>query len=497
MRSPLNLLGFDFGASSGRAMHGAFDGERLAIDEVHRFANDPVMVLDTLKWDTIRFLQEMREGLSKAVKKGAAPVSIGIDTWGVDFGLLNADGELIVHPVHYRDTRTEGMIEYAEKVLSRERIFEATGLAFMPFNTLYQLLSMAKAQKAALSQADSLLFMPDLLAYWLTGVRSTEYTIASTAQLTDPRTRTWSREILEAFSLDRALFTDIVEPGTVRGELLSTLASDVGLTGGAKVISVGQHDTASAVVAVPARKGERFAYISSGTWSLLGAETDAPVISPGVMGANYTNEGGAFGKTRVLKNIMGMWMIQECRRNWLKEGACEDYAGLAALAEREAPFLAFVDPDDARFLPRGNMPERICEYLRETNQKIPSTRGQMARVIYESLALKYRWAVTRLSRDILSHEIDCLYIVGGGANNALLNRMTACAVQKPVFAGPTEATAIGNLLMQAAALSEIGSQAQLREVVRASFAPTAVKPEDKEMWEDAYGRFLRVTGLTD
>lgn len=496
MKTPLHLLGFDFGASSGRAMIGLFDGKKLALSEVHRFANDPVMVQDTLHWDVLRLLFEMREGLSKAEQAGYAPASIGIDTWGVDFGLLDRAGQLIGNPVHYRDMRTEGMIEYAESILPKERIFGATGLAFLPFNTLYQLLAMQKAGDPALDGAHTLLFMPDLLSYFLTGEMGTEYTIASTAQLTDPRTRSWSPEIFAAFELPDKLFTGIVEPGTVRGAVREAFAADLGISARPSVIAVGQHDTASAVAAVPA-SGERFAYISSGTWSLLGAETDAPVISGGVMEANYTNEGGICGKTRVLKNIMGMWIIQECRRVWLQQGACEDFAGLARQAERETPFLSFIDPDDERFLARGDMPGRIREYCLETGQQVPEGHGQIARMIYESLALKYRWAIRRLERDILGHPVDCLHIVGGGSNNALLNRMTANASGKPVLAGPGEATAIGNLLVQAMALSEIASLKELREVVRASFETPTYEPVETEKWEDAYGRFLRVTGLTD
>lgn len=494
MATPLHLLGFDFGASSGRAMHGAFDGQKLTMDEIHRFSNDPVQVGDTLYWDILRLYYNVQQGLSKASRNGCVPSSVGIDTWGVDFGLLSKDGKLLANPVHYRDTRTDGMIEAAQSMINREAIFEHTGLAFMPFNTLYQLMALQKYDSALLKSAHRLLFTPDLLAYFLTGEQTTEYTMASTGQLTDPRTRTWSQPIFDAFSLPSGLFTDIVEPGTVRGTIQR--ASEMGLPDGVKVVAVGQHDTASAVAAVPATGG-RFAYISSGTWSLLGTEVDTPVISSGVLGANYTNEGGVFGKTRVLKNIMGLWMIQECRRVWLSEGACEDFAGLAKMAEAETPFVAFVNPDDERFLPRGDMPEHIRAYCRETNQPVPTSHGQIARIIYESLALKYRWAIRRLERDILGYAIDKLHIVGGGSNNTLLNRMTSNAIGKPVIAGPGEATAIGNLLMQAVALSEIGTLSELREVVRSSFETVEFLPQDGAAWDDAYGRFLRVTGLVD
>ncbi|MCL1795454.1 MAG: FGGY-family carbohydrate kinase, partial [Clostridia bacterium] len=357
-----------------------------------------------------------------------------------------------------------------------------------------QLLALQTARSPSLLGADTLLFMPDLLAYFLTGEKLTEYTIASTAQLTDPRTRNWSEPVFELFGIPRTLFTDIVEPGTVRGVVGDAFADDAGLPKGIRVVSVAQHDTATAVAAVPTAGGT-FAYISSGTWSLLGAETDTPIISPGVLRANYTNEGGMSGKTRVLKNIMGMWIIQECRRVWLMEGECEDYAGLADLAEREKPFFAFFDPDDERFLSRGDMPARIRAYCAETSQKIPETRGQTARMVYECLALKYRWAIERLERDILGYSIDRIHIVGGGSNNTLLNRMTASASGKPVIAGPGEATVIGNLLIQSMALSEIASLQELRQVVRASFETVEFLPESQPQWEEAYGKFLAVTGL--
>lgn len=496
MNQPLHLLGFDYGASNGRAIHGAFDGERLTVEELHRFPNDPVMVGDTLHWDILRLFHEMRTGLHKAAKAGISPAAVGIDTWGVDFGLLDRDGRLLANPVHYRDARTDDMMAYAQAIMPKEAIFEHTGLAFMQFNTLYQLLALQRTNDATLEHAQKLLFTPDLLGYFLTGEMGTEYTIASTAQLTDPRTRVWSAPIFKAFNLPRDIFTEIVEPGTVRGSLRASLREEIGLTGETLFVAGGQHDTAAAVAAVPAQS-DSFAYISSGTWSLLGAETREPVISSGVMKANYTNEGGVCGTTRVLKNIMGMWIIQECRRRWLKEGECEDFAGLAALAEQAEPFHSLFDPDDDRFLAPGNMPKRIREYCAETNQPIPETRGQVARAIYESLALKYRWAIRRLERDILGHGVDCVHIVGGGSNNTLLNKMTASAVGKPVLAGPGEATAIGNLLIQAMALGALDSLASLRAVVRASFAPVTFEPVETAAWDDAYGRFLGLTGLED
>lgn len=496
MKKELHLLGFDYGASNGRAIHGVFDGKRLTIDEIHRFPNEPVPMDGRLYWDFPRLFMEMRRGLLKCARAGICPDAIGVDTWGVDFGLLDANGRLLGNPIHYRDTMTNGMIEAACEVMPKEEIFEHTGLAFMQFNTLYQLLALKKQNDVALSQAKTLLFLPDLFTYYLTGVRGSEYSIASTGQLTDPRTRDWSPEIFQAFGLPRDIFQPIHESGKVRGPLKQALCEEFGFARAPQVVAVAQHDTASAVAAVPAQGG-KYAYISSGTWSLLGAQTHAPVISSGVMDANYTNEGGVCGTTRVLKNIMGMWIIQECRRIWLKDGECEDFPTLAKMAEGEAAFRSLFDPDDARFMPQGDMPARICEYCQETGQPVPVTRAQFARAIYESLALKYRWAIRRLERSILGEPIECLHIVGGGSNNDMLNRMTASAIGRPVLAGPGEGTAIGNLLMQAMALGAVESLEQLREVVRESFEVRSYQPQDCAQWDEAYGRFLSVTGLED
>ena len=496
MGKKLHLLGFDYGASNGRAILGVFDGRKLEISEIHRFPNEPVQMGDRLYWDFPRLFAEMRRGLLKCAQAGIEPDVIGVDTWGVDFGLLDGNGRLLGNPVHYRDTMTNGMMDEAFRAMPKEEIFEHTGLAFMQFNSLYQLLALKKENDAALDSAKALLFMPDLFTYFLTGVKGSEYSIASTAQLTDPRTRDWSPEIFERFGLPREIFQPIHESGRVRGPLSPALCAEFGFKKAPLVVAVAQHDTAAAVASVPA-KGEHFAYISSGTWSLLGAETKAPVVSRAVMDANYTNEGGVCGTTRVLKNIMGMWIIQECRRNWLKQGDCEDFAALAALAEKEAPFRSLFDPDDARFMPQGDMPARIAEYCRETNQPVPETRPQFARAIYESLALKYRWAIRRLEGDILGEKVECLHIVGGGSNNTLLNRMTASAINRPVLAGPGEGTAIGNLLIQAMALGAIGSMDELREVVRNSFEVKTFAPENSAEWDAAYERFLAATGLED
>ena len=485
----LNLLGFDFGASSGRAMLGTLEGGKLVLTELHRFSNDPVMLNGRFYWDVQRFFFEMKQALYKAAKQGIHLDAIGIDTWGVDYGLLDKNGRLAGLPVHYRDGRTDEMMPRAFQTVPKEEIFRQTGLAFMQFNTLYQLLAMKAEDDQALAIADKLLFMPDLLAYFLTGEMGTEYTIASTSQMIDPHTRDWADGLLRKFGLPTDSLTPIEQPGAVRGALLPQIAQETGV-GEVPVIAVCSHDTASAVAAVPA-EGERFAYISSGTWSLLGAEIREPLCSVEVMNANYTNEGGIDGTTRLLKNIMGLWIIQECKRVWDRREDAVDFAGLVKMAERAEPFLAVIDVDDPRFLAQGDMPARIQDYCREKGLRVPEGRGQIARVIYESLALKYRWSIERLERDMLGYEIDVLHIVGGGSKNQMLNQFTANAIGRTVKAGPSEGTAIGNLLVQAMALGAVKDLAALRSVVAASFPTEDFRPQgDRSAWDEAYGRLL-------
>lgn len=492
MDHTLNLLGFDFGASSGRAMLGVYDGRTLELREIHRFLNEPVMLGDQYVWDLPRLFLEVKEGLRKAAKEGVRIDGIGIDTWGVDFGLLGKNGRLLGLPVHYRDARTEGMMEKAFETVSKKEIFERTGLAFQSFNTLYQLLAMKEQGDEALEAADTLLFMPDLIAYLLTGEKATEYTIASTSQMIDPSTRSWDKELLEKLGLPTGILTGIQPAGTVRGLLKEEIARETGLPQ-VPVIAVASHDTASAVAAVPAEKGSRFAYISSGTWSLLGAELKSPLCREEVMQANYTNEGGLCGTTRLLKNIMGLWIIQECKRAWDREGAEIGFGEIVKLAEAAPAFKAVIDVDDPCFMAPGGMPERIQDYCRRTNQPVPETRGEIARVVYEGLALKYRWAIERLEKDLLGHEIDVLHIVGGGSKNEMLNRFTAQAIGRKVVAGPSEGTVIGNLLVQAMALGAIDSLDALREVVARSFENKTYLPEgDASAWDEPYARLLRL-----
>lgn len=486
-----NLLGFDFGASSGRAMLGKFDGEKLVLSELHRFSNDPVMLAGRFTWDTPRLVFEMKQALLKAKNAGMYIDTMGIDTWGVDYGMLDKNGRLMSLPVHYRDARTDNMREKAFSMVSREEIFARTGLAFQSFNTLYQLLAMRHEGDYALDNASTMLFMPDLLGYFLTGEKATEYTIASTSQMIDPVRRDWDRELLKKLNIPTHFLTGIQQPGVIRGRLLADIAQETGV-GEVPLVAVGSHDTASAVAAVPAKE-KNFAYISSGTWSLLGAETMQPLCSPEVMALNYTNEGGICATTRLLKNIMGLWIIQECKREWDRQGGTEGFGELMLLAGQADPFLAVIDVDDERFLAPGGMPGRIRQYCAETGQRVPQTKGEICRVVYEGLALKYRWAVEQMEEKLLGHRIDVLHIVGGGSKNIMLNQMTANALGRSVITGPGEGTAIGNVLVQAMAIGDIANINQLREVVARSFPTEDYEPEKgcEDAWDDAYARLLK------
>ena len=487
----LNVLGIDLGASSGRAMLGTLEGKKLTIREIHRFLNEPVTLCGRFVWDMPRLFHEIKQALLKLSKSGETVDAIGIDTWGVDFGLLDKNGHLLSLPVHYRDARTNGIPEKVRAIIPDEELFARTGIAFNSFNTLYQLCAMKEEGDPALESAQDLLFLPDLLAYFLTGRKGTEYTIASTSQLLNPFTRDWDRELMEKLGIPAHIFGEVKLPGTVRGTLLPEIAKECGVAE-IPVIAIGGHDTASAVAAVPAQEKD-FAYISSGTWSLLGAEVQEPLCTEGVMKANYTNEGGVDGSIRLLKNIMGLWIIQECKREWDRRGSETSFGELVELSMQAPAFKAILDVDDPAFLAPGDMPARIQAYCAKSGQPVPEGKGEISRVIYESLALKYRWAIERLEEDMLKKPIEALHIVGGGSKNALLNRFTAEAIKRPVIAGPDEGTIIGNLLVQAQALGAISGIRELREVVENSFPTKTFLPEtDGKAWDEAYQRYLKV-----
>lgn len=464
---PAQVLAFDLGASSGRAMLARFDGERIALTELHRFSNDPVEVNGTLYWDVLRLVHELKQGLLCAKTAGVLPDSIGIDTWGVDFGLLDADGVLMENPVHYRDRRTAGAVA-ALSPEQRERLYEATGTQLLDFNTLFQLGALRDRRPAVLERAETLLMMPDLLRYLLTGVRETEYTIASTTQLLDPHTRAWSDDVIAAYDLPRRLFTDMVQPGGSSAPLSKAIQEELGLPP-IPVVSVAGHDTQCAIIAVPTDRRD-FAFISCGTWSLLGTELPEPLIDAQSNACQITNEGGVGGHTTFLKNLVGLWLIQESRRQWKREGREYSFAELERLALEAPAFVSRIDPDAPDFAAPGDIPARIRAYCRRTEQPEPATVGAVVRCIYESLALSYRDAVAQLE-SCTGKTYDTIYMVGGGTKDRLLCRMTAEICGRRVVAGPAEATALGNAAIQLMAAGAIPDLAAARAVIARSDPP--------------------------
>lgn len=489
MASEVKFLAFDLGAESGRGVVGFFDGTKVRLEDVHRFPNQPVRLLDTLYWDAPRLFHEMKQGLSRAVAMyGADIASLGVDCWGVDFGLLDRNDALVCNPRHYRDHGNDGILETAFSMVPRSQIFERTGIQFMQINTLFQLLVLKLQNSPQLETARTLLFMPDLFNLWFTGEKTTEFSIASTSQMIDPMQRAWAQDLLEAFNLPFSLLTDIVPTATKVGMLRPDIAAEVGCAS-LPIIAPGEHDTASAVVAVPASSTD-YAYISSGTWSLMGIEMMQAVITEATQTYNFTNEGGACGTIRLLKNIMGLWLVQECRRDWARHGNEYTYDQLTEAASAATPFGAILEPDAAPFLAPSSMPEEIRRFCTDTAQTPPKTDGEMVRCCLESLALKYRWTLERLE-EFRGRRIEVIHIVGGGTQNRLLCQLAADATNRPVIAGPREATAIGNVLMQALGCGYIASLEQAREVVRRSFELDTYQPTtERDGWEEAYARYL-------
>jgi rhamnulokinase len=484
------FLAVDLGAESGRVLLGNFDGARASLIEVHRFPNEPVRLIDGLHWDVLYIVSEIKKGLAKAVREAEQIESIGVDSWGVDFALRDRDGALVSNPYNYRDPRTEGMMEKAFERVPREVIYRATGIQFIRINTLYQLLAMEGSP--LLEAADSLLLIPDLMNYWLTGERSCEFTNATTTQLYDRETGEWAWDLIERMGLPARLFPEVVPPATKLGSLLPEVAKEAGTRAELPVTAVASHDTASAVVAVPA-EGENFAYISSGTWSLVGVETPQPVLTQEAMEANFTNEGGFGGKTRFLKNVMGLWLLQECQRTWAQEGREYSYEELGRLADSAPAFGPLVDPDHPSFLEPGDIPDRIRRYCEATGQRPPEEPGAFARCVFESLALKYRGVVEQ-AREITGRPLEVIHLVGGGSQNSLLCQLTADATRLPVLAGPVEATALGNTMVQAFAQGHVGSLQEIRHVVRNSTELRTYDPEDNtDEWAELWERFTNVT----
>jgi rhamnulokinase len=486
----LSFLAADLGAESGRVMAGRFDGKGLSLSEAHRFDSRPVRLPDGLHTDVLRIFAEMKAGMQVAAGRARGELrGVAVDTWGVDFALLDGARALLGNPHHYRDTLSEGMLEQALGVVPRAEIFERTGLQFMEINTLYQLLGLRRRGSAALDAARILLMMPDLFGYWLSGRACGERTIASTSQCFDPRRREWARPLLERLGLPAAIFPEIVEPGSVIGELLPHVAEETGLAR-LPVIAAGGHDTALAVAAVPA-SGPGFAYISSGTWSLLGTELPEPCIDARSLAANFTNEGGVGGTTRFLKNLCGLWIVQEARREWGRGGTLDAYSDLTDLARAAPAWRSLIDVDDPIFARPGGMQARVQDYCRRTGQPVPETKGEVVRCALDSLALKYR-LVLEQTEGLVGRRLAPLHIVGGGARNDLLCQLAADATGRQVIAGPVEATAAGNVLMQAIAMGLVGSLHELRQVVRGSFEIASYEPRPSPGLDDACERLARL-----
>jgi rhamnulokinase len=461
----LTVAAVDLGASSGRVMAGRVGTRSLDLLEVHRFVNGPVRVGPTLYWDVLGLYREVLHGLSVAARDHDL-AGIGVDSWAVDYGLLDVSGSLLGNPVHYRDNRTDGVLERVLKTVSAGELYAVTGLQQLPFNTIYQLVSALGTSQ--LEIADRLLLIPDLLGYWLTGQVGAEATNASTTQLYDVRSRTWATHLAERVGIPTRLLPPLREAGDIVGSLLPGVAADLGLRAAIPLVAVGSHDTASSVVAIPAAPGGRFAYISSGTWSLVGVELESPVLTGAAQQANFTNEGGVDGRIRFLRNVMGLWMLQECVRTWASDGDVPDLAELLRQAGHVPAFVSLVDPDVPGFLAPGAMPERVALACRASGQPIPAGRAEMVRAILESLALAYRRTV-RAAQELSGREIEVIHIVGGGSRNELLCQLTADACGLPVLAGPVEASALGNVLVQARAL---GAQLPDLEAMRALVART-------------------------
>ena len=487
MSAKKRFLAYDLGASSGRGIVGTLEGQRLEISELHRFNNGPTTIQGQMYWDVLRLFDEMTTALGLyAQQYGKELGGIGFDTWGVDYGLFGRDGALLGNPVHYRDSRTDGMVEEAFTYISREAMFNTTGIQFMQLNTVFQLVAMVKQQSPLLDIAKDLLLMPSLFSYFFTGRKVNEFTHATTTQMFDPRAGNWAYKMLSQLGIPTEMLAEIVQPGTIIENLSPALASTYGI-GNVPVIATACHDTASAVAAVPAT-GEDWAYLSSGTWSLLGLEVKEPIINADSLRYNLTNEGGVDNTYRFLKNIMGLWLIQECKRIWERDGETLDYGAMMKDAEQAKPFTSVIDPNDNRFLNPPDMPAAIVDFCGSTQQTPPATRGEFLRCALESLALKYR-AVLEKFEQLRGKPIDVLHVVGGGVQNTLLCQFTANAIGKPVVVGPIEATAIGNILVQAIATGDIASLADAREIVRNSYETVTYQPQDTAQWNDVYQQF--------
>jgi len=486
-------LAVDLGAESGRVIAGMFDGQSVSLKEVHRFPNGPVTIGGTLRWDVLRLWSEIQIGLGLAGEDyGDRLVSVGVDTWGVDYVLMTDKDELLGQPYNYRDARTEGLVAQTCARVSKEEIFAQTGLQFMELNTLYQLLAMQRDHAPLLQLANRFLMMPDFFHWCLCGSRVVEFTNATTSQCYSPTEKDWAFELLKKLELPTQIFPEVVPPGTKLGTLRTAVAQRTGLPR-IDVVAPATHDTGSAVAAIPTdNTGQpNWAYISSGTWSLIGVEVQDAIITPQALQYNVTNEGGVGGTYRLLKNIMGLWLVQECRKSFDRLGHSLDYDKLVKLAEEAAPFRSLIDPDDHAFLNPADMPTAIRQWCEQHDQVQPETPGQLVRCALESLALRYRQVLVQLE-ELTGVKIEVMHIVGGGSQNALLNQFTANACQIPVLTGPIEATAIGNVLLQAYSHGSIGSLPELRQVVQASSTMDRYQPQEQAAWQAAFESFSQM-----
>ena len=484
-----HFLGFDIGASSGRTLLGTLQNEKITIKELHRFPNGMIDILGNLRWNSVDLFENIKQGMKVCASEiTTKPASIAVDTWGVDYGLFAADGNLLGLPYGYRDARTDGMMDEFFKIIPRDKVYELTGIQFMQLNTLFQLFSMKHAKSPVLDVISDLLFMPDMISYFLTGTKKTEFTIATTSQLYNPLKKDWDDELFGALGISKSIMQEIVPPGTVLGNLSASIANETGMER-IPVVATASHDTGAAVAAVPA-EGKDWAYISSGTWSLVGVEITEPIINKKSLEFNFTNEGGVGGTFRFLKNCMGLWPIQQCRKAWSSEKELS-YAEMTKLAASARPFVAVIDPDHSGFLNPPDMPEAIREYCRKTGQTIPDCPAEMTRSILEGLALKYRYIFDQL-KQVHPQPIHRIHIIGGGTQNKLLSQFTADATGIPVMAGPVEATAIGNIMVQAMGLGLVKSPADIRTIISNSFELEKYEPKDTKKWDEAYERFVNI-----
>ena len=485
---PKRVLAIDFGASSGRAIVGTLADGKITMEEVHRFPNDPVIVNGIMYWDTLRQFYEIKKGIVKAKKAGQIE-SIGIDTWGVDFGLLDEHGELLENAIHYRDERTRDMIEKVFEKIPKDRLYEITGNEFMYFNTIFQMAALKEKRPWVMERAKNFLFTPDLFNYFLTGEQKAEYTMATTSTMLDIHKREWSEEIADALGLDMSFFPELVHSGTVVGTLKDAICEELSVNP-VKVVAVAAHDTQSASAVVPTQDDD-FIFISCGTWSLYGTELAEPVINEKSLALNVSNEGGYGGKVNFLKNIAGLWMVQESRRQWMREGKEYSYSELEAMAKEAAPFPSYVDVDADEFVSSGNMPRRIKEFCKKTGQRVPETVGEIVCCIYQSIAYKYKNVLEKIEY-CLDKKYTKIHMIGGGIQSKMLCQMTANATNCEVFAGPIEATALGNLAVQFIATGAIKDIKEARQIVADSETFLTYTPENPERWDEAYVDFRKI-----